>query len=74
MARRAGVDATALLVHIATWVFGHTMAAIRVADLTLGAETLALIFGIDLAGVEVLGFAGLATRIAMLSFGTVIEA
>ena len=74
MARRAGVDATAFLVQITAWVFGHAMAAIRVADLALGTKALALIFGIDLAGVEVLGFAGLAALIAMLALGAVIEA
>ena len=74
LAWRAVVDATALLVHITAWVFGHAMAAIRVADLPVGAEALTLILGADLAGVEVLGFAGMAALIAMLAFGAVVEA
>ena len=74
MARWAPVDAAAFLVHVATRAFGNAMAAIRVAHLTFGAETLTLILGVDLTGVEVLSFTALAALIAMLTGGAIIVA
>jgi hypothetical protein len=47
---------------------------IWITDLSVWAETLTLILSVDLTGVKVLRFAGLATRIAVLTIGTIIMA
>jgi hypothetical protein len=47
---------------------------ILITDLTLWTEALTLILSVDLAGVKVLRFAGLAARVAMLTLGAIIVA
>lgn len=71
---RTGVHAAALLVQIAARVFRHAMVTIWITHLTLWAEALTLILSVDLTGVKVLRFAGLAARIAMLTLRAIIVA
>ena len=71
---RTGVHAAALWVQIAARVFRHAMVTIWITHLTLWTEALTLILSVDLTGVKVLRFAGLAARVAMLTLGAIIVA